>query len=81
MKTTIYGVFWDNGWYGDDNDSTFEAFYTSKEEAERHVKHMSSQSCPPDQDCSWYERQTWSVVELILSDKFDTENWTVVEII
>jgi hypothetical protein len=75
METTIYGVLYDNGWYGDDNNSAFEAFYTSKEVAEKHVKHMSSraQSCPPDQDYFWYERETWSVVELILSDKFDTE--------
>ena len=75
METTIYGVFWDNGWCGDDNDSAFEAFYTSKEVAEKHVKHMSSraQSFVPDEDRSWYERETWSVVELTLSDKFDTE--------
>lgn len=67
METTIYAVLWDNGWYGDDNDSAFEGYYTSKEVAERHVKHMSSRAQ------SSYERETWSVVELTLSDKFDTE--------
>ena len=71
MKTIMYAVFFDNNMPYEDHFWTIEGYYTTKEEAEKHVAHSKMRA--EKEYCWWGTEPTWEVVERELLTVFIPE--------